>query len=156
MQSKTIVILADPNEFPQAQYYAHCYSVLFDDMGFRLVRNAYKPFRGDYTKVYIATKDKKKYAVITDEFAKFDCEFVDDIPDYRKKEDKVVSAWLVKNEFTEPFDDLKARRKKEEARKRFDASVKASEAKGDFADPDPEAKLNPQIKLLRKTGKGAE
>lgn len=153
MHDRTVLILADLEEFPQAQFYAHCHSVLFDDMGFRLRRNAFKPSRNDYTKVYIATKDKDKYAKVIKGYTKFDCEFIDDVPDFRKKSDREVSSWLIAHSFVEPFDDLKAKRIKIAKQEQLEKTVKQAEAKGVYLDPDPDAKLDPKIKLMRKSYK---
>ena len=153
MHDRTILVLADLAEFPQAQFYAHCYSVLFDDMGFRLQRKAYKPSRNDYTKVYVATKNKDKYADVLKGYACFDCEFVDEVPDFRKKSDRAVASWLLNHSFVEPFDDLKAARRKIEKHKILEKTVKTAEARGEYLDPDPDAKLDPQIKLMRKSYK---
>lgn len=153
MHDRTVLILADLEEFPQAQFYAHCHSVLFDDMGFRLRRNAFKPSRSDYTKVYIATKDKDKYAKVIEGYTKFDCEFIDDVPDFRKKSDREVASWLIAHSFVEPFDDLKAKRIKVAKQEQLEKTVKQAEAKGVYLDPDPDAKLDPKIKLMRKSYK---
>lgn len=153
MHDRTVLILADLEEFPQAQFYAHCHSVLFDDMGFRLRRSAFKPSRNDYTKVYIATKDKDKYAKVIENYTKFDCEFIDDVPDFRKKSDREVASWLLAHSFVEPFDDLKAKRIKIAKQEQLEKTVKQAEAKGVYLDPDPDAKLDPKIKLMRKSYK---
>ena len=151
MHDRTVIILADLSEFPQAQFYAHCYSVLFDDMGFRMKRNAFKPSRNDYTKVYIATKDKEHYVKVIENYAMFDCEFIDDVPDFRKKSDREVASWLLLHSFVEPFDDLKAQRIKEVKQARLEKTMKQAEAKGVYLDPNPDAKLDPTIKLMRKS-----
>lgn len=151
MHDRTVVILADLEEFPQAQYYAHCNSVLFDDIGFRLKRRAFKPSRNDYTKVYIATDNKDKYAEVLEAYGKFDCEFVDAVPDYRKRGDREVANWLLAHSFVEPFDDLKAERLKISKQEILDRTVKKAESEGVYLDPNPDAELNPKIKLVRKS-----
>ena len=151
MHDRTVIILADLDEFPQAQFYAHCHSVLFDDMGFRMKRNAFKPSRNDYTKVYIATKNKERYAKLIEKYAAFDCEYVDDVPDFRKKSDRDVSSWLLAHSYVEPFDDLKAERIKVAKQEQLEKTVKHAEDKGVYLDPNPDAKLDPKIKLMRKS-----
>ena len=58
MYESKILLMADLIEFPYAQHYAECFSLLFADLGSRLERNATTPARHDYYKVYIAVKDQ--------------------------------------------------------------------------------------------------
>lgn len=150
MYDTTAIILADLKEFPHAQHYASCFSVLFSDIGRRKERGAFKPDRQDYTKVYIASKDAKLVAKFKETHAKFDVEVYDDIPDYSKQDIRKVASNLLTMSYIDPFDDLKDIREKEAKQAELDKTVKEAEKRGVFLDPKPDVKLAKGIKLTRK------
>lgn len=150
MYDTTAIILADLKEFPHAQHYAACFSVLFSDIGRRSERGAYKPDRQDYTKVYIVSKDKALVDKFKEAHLKFDVEVYDDIPDYTGQDIRKVASKLLATSCVDPFDDLKAMREKELKQAELDKTVKAAEKQGVFLDPNPNVKLARGIKLTRK------
>lgn len=150
MYDTTAIILADLKEFPHAQHYAECFSVLFSDIGRRNAIQAFKPDRQDYTKVYIASKDKCLVAKFKDTHSKFDVEVYDDIPDYSGQDVRKVASKLLSMSYIDPFDDLKAQRKKEADQAALDKAVKSAEKRGVFLDPKPDVRLAKGIRLTRK------
>ena len=119
-----VVLLASPEEFPQAQHYAECFSMLFVDMDNRMKYKEYNPSRHDYYKVYIAVKDKAKYEKIIDSHAaEFPCEYTDVLPDYRKKEARKVAGWLVSKSYIDPFDDIKATAIRQNKAEKLDSAI---------------------------------
>lgn len=155
MYDNTVIILADLQEFPHAQHYAACFSVLFSDIGRRAARNAYKPDRHDYTKVYIASKNTELVNKFKDTHSQFDIEVYDDVPDYTGVEPRKAASILLSSSYINPFDDLKHERERRAKQAALDAKVKAAEKQGKFIDPKPDVKLNPNIKLSRKGGSNA-
>lgn len=150
MYDTTVIILADLKEFPHAQHYASCFSVLFSDIGRRNERGAYAPDRQDYTKVYIASKDKELVRKFKTTHAKFNVEVYDDIPDYSNQDARKVASNLLTMSYLDPFDDLKDMREKASKQAELDKVVKAAEKRGVFLDPNPNVKLAKGIKLTRK------
>lgn len=150
MYYNTVVILADLNEFPHAQYYAACFGVLFSDIGRRDRLKAYKPDRYDYTKVYIASKNTHLIEKFKATHAAFDVSVYDDIPDYTGQEVRKVASMLVANSYVDPFDDLITMRERDAKQAALEKAVREAEKEGKFLDPNPDAKLDPSIKLVRK------
>lgn len=150
MYYNTVIILADLNEFPHAQHYAACFGVLFSDIGRRDKRGAYIPDRQDYTKVYIASKNTTLIDKFKATHAKFGVEVYDDIPDYTKQEVRKVASMLLANSYIEPFDDLVTMREREAKHAALEKTVKQAEKEGKFLDPNPDVKLDKDIKLIRK------
>ena len=155
MYDTNVIILADLNEFPHAQNYAACFSVLFSDIGRRSVKGKFAPERQDYSKVYIASKNTALIKKFKYSHSKFDVTVVNDIPDYSEQEVRKVASMLIANSYVNPFDDLKSMRRKEAQRAALEAQAKAAEARGEFTDPRPDIKLDPSIKLMRKGNKDA-
>lgn len=152
MYDNTVIILADLKEFPHAQHYAACFSVLFSDIGRRDNLKAYRPDRHDYTKVYIVSKDKELVDRFKESHSQFDIEVYDDVPDYTAQEPRKVASILLSKSYIDPFDDLKEERKRAAKQAALDARVKQAEKDGKFLDPRPDVKLDPSIKLSRKGG----
>ena len=150
MYDNTVIILADLNEFPHAQHYAACFSVLFSDIGRRDERKAYTPDRHDYTKVYIVSKDKALIEKFRETHKQFGVEVYDDVPDYTGQEVRKVASTLLSKSFIEPFDDLKHARERAAKQAALDKEVKSAEREGKFIDPKPDVALDPGIKLKRK------
>lgn len=150
MYDTTVIILADLKEFPHAQHYAECFSVLFSDIGRRDVRKAYKPDRQDYTKVYIVSKDKGLVDRFKSTHEIFGVEVYDDVPDYSGQDARKVSSMLLSKSFLEPFDDLKHERERIAKQELLNKQVKEAEKQGKFLDPRPDVKLDPKIRLSRK------
>lgn len=150
MYDNTVIILADLNEFPHAQHYAECFSVLFSDIGRRDKRKVYSPDRQDYTKVYIASKNAELIGKFRHSHSKFDVEVYDDIPDYSKKSVREVASMLLAKSFIEPFEDLKHERERIAKQAVLDKQVRDAEKQGKYLDPKPDVALDPGIRLKRK------
>lgn len=150
MYESKILLMADLTEFPYAQHYAECFSLLFADLGSRLERNATTPARHDYYKVYIAVKDSEKYRKIIDSHkAEFPVELIDELIDYTKLDVRKASSYLVAHSFIDPFDDVRA-----EKRKRQKAEELAeAERQGKYLDPNEDAKLDASIPTFKKRGR---
>lgn len=146
MFDRRIVLLASPTEFPQAQFYASCFSILYEDLDHRMNRKDYNPSRHDYYKVYIAVKDRKAFEpVIASHVAEFPVEFTNRLPDYRRSEVRKISSWLVQKSFVDPFDDIKA----QEERERKAKALEEAERKGKY-DPQNDSELDRHIPTFRK------
>lgn len=152
MYDNTVIILADLKEFPHAQHYAECFSVLFSDIGRRDARKIYKPDRHDYTKVYIVSKDAGLVGRFKDTHERFGVEVYDDIPDYTNQEPRKVASILLSKSYIDPFDDLKADRERIAKQRALEIEVREAEKQGKFIDPRPDIELDPNIKLKRKGG----
>ena len=150
MYDTTVIILADLTEFPHAQHYAECFSVLFSDIGRRSKRNAYAPDRQDYTKVYIASKNAELVSKFKASHSKFNVEVYDDIPDYSKQIVREVASMLLSKSFIDPFDDLKHERERAEKQAILDKRVREAEKQGKYLDPKPDVALDSGIRLKRK------
>lgn len=150
MYDNTVIILADLKEFPHAQHYAECFSVLFSDIGWRDRRKDYKPSRHDYTKVYIVSKDANLIAKFKETHEQFGVEVYDAVPDYTGQEPRKVASTLMAMSCLDPFDDLKFEREKRKKQEALDIKVKEAEKAGKFIDPKPDVALDPNIKLKRK------
>lgn len=151
MHDRTIVLLADLGEFPQAQFYAEAFSILFIDIGEFLRRGELNPPRYDYSKVYIAVKDKDKYSALLSNYTnKFDCEYYDDIPEYKGLTTRDVAIKLLQRSYVNPFDDLIAERHRAKEANKLRAFVASEESKGRFVDPNPKVELDKSIRLMRK------
>lgn len=150
MYDTSVIILADLSEFPHAQHYAECFSVLFSDIGRRDKRKSYAPERQDYTKVYIASKNTNLVNRFRASHSKFDIEVYDDVPDYTKQTVREVSSSLIAKSFIEPFDDLKHERERAAKQAILDRQVKVAEKQGRFIDPKPNVALASGIRLKHK------
>lgn len=150
MYDTTVILLADLSEFPHAQHYAECFSILFSDIGRRDKHKAYKPDRHDYTKVYIASKNTELIEKFKETHDKFGVEVYDDVPDYTKKPVREVASMLLSRSFIDPFDDLKHERERIEKQAVLDKQVRDAEKKGKYLDPKPDVALDPGIRLKRK------
>lgn len=150
MYDNTVIILADLNEFPHAQHYAECFSVLFSDIGRRDKRKVYAPDRQDYTKVYIASKNAELVDKFKQSHSKFDVEVYDDVPNYSKKSVREVASMLLAKSFIEPFEDLKHERERIAKQAALDKQVSDAEKQGKYLDPKPDVALDPGIRLKRK------
>jgi hypothetical protein len=150
MYDTTVILLADLSEFPHAQHYAACFSILFSDIGRRDRLQLYKPDRHDYTKVYIASKNNELIEKFKATHDTFGVEVYNDVPDYTKKSVREVASILLSKSFIDPFDDLKYERERIAKQAVLDKAVKAAEKDGKFMDPRPDVALDPSIKLKRK------
>lgn len=146
MFDRRLVLLASPKEFPQAQFYAECFSMLFEDMDHRMNRKDYAPSRHDYYKVYIAVKDKKAFEpIISSHVNEFQVEFTNRIPDYRKHEARKIANWLVSKSFIDPLDDVKALAERERKAK----ALEEAERRGQYA-ASSDSELHVHIPTFKK------
>jgi hypothetical protein len=152
MYDTNVIILADLKEFPHAQHYAECFSVLFSDIGRRDLKKSYKPDRQDYIKVYIASKNAELVSKFKESHSAFNVEVFDDVPDYTGQTVRKVASMLLAESCVEPFDDLIRNRERKAKQDILDKQVKEAEKQGKYLDPKPDVKLNPAIKLNRKGG----
>ena len=150
MYDKTVIILADLQEFPHAQHYALCNNVLFSDIGRRFKRGDFAPARKDYSKVYIASKNAALISAFTKSHAEFELAVFDDVPDYSTQEPRKVASMLLSKSCIEPFDDLIVERERAAKQKALDKAVKAAEKDGRYLDPNPGVRLGSAIQLKRK------
>ena len=148
-ECKTL-LMADLNEFPFAQHYAECFSLLFANLGHRMERQLYSPARHDYYKVYIAVKDRDKYQkIIENHQAEFPVEIIDELLDYTKMDVRKAASYLMAHSYVDPFDDVKA-----EKRKRQKAEELAeAERQGKYIDPNEDAELDSSIPTFKKRGR---
>lgn len=140
MQEKFIVIFYDGEEFPQTVDYATVWSIHAFDMNSMLKWHEIEPTRQDYAKIYLACSNKEKFKAIIDAHRRFDCEFIDYIPNYGTKYQEVIKK-LAEKGFKEPIDDIKYHAKMVAYKK----EVHEAEKKGVMLDPNPQEKLNPAI-----------
>ena len=150
MYDTTVIILADLKEFPHAQYYAECFSVLFSDIGNRDKRKLYTPDRCDYTKVYIASKNTELIDKFKATHERFGVEVYDEVPDYTGKDVGKVANMLLAQSCVYPFDDLKFQRERAAKQAALDKQIRDAEKQGKFIDPNPDVKLDKGIRLTRK------
>ena len=135
-----ISLFYDPQEFPQAQHYAECFGIYSENLDYKLRFKELNPVRHDYTKIYFAVKDRSRYQAIIDSHARFDCEFVEFIPDYRKTtwEKKMDYFWSVG--LKTPFSDVAVM----QAKKAKKAQQAKDEKAGKFTDPNAGEALDPK------------
>ena len=150
MYESKILLMADLTEFPYAQHYAECFSLLFADLGSRLERNATTPARHDYYKVYIAVKAREKYRkIIESHQAEFTVEIIDELLDYTKLDVRKAASYLMAHSYVDPFDDVKA----EKCKRQKAEELAEAERQGKYIDPNEDAELDSSIPTFKKRGR---